>query len=253
MILSRVRTRPAGPPAFGLACGAHVAVEQGEDWHDPAGAGLSKLVLRERLASWWGVRGATEWQRMMDGLLAERGERPNDLALELRWQATVVRTVPPDLAGWRRIVRQAAEDGELSWHAVPMLIEAAERISRYEDRFRADGLLSPHGVVHGVRAYDWGRAANLARCGLRAGYCDRAAAEEAVLRVGELCARHYMSWSDLSAAFALGRLLAGDEDRYEALREAHRALLTEADSPWRTLAWPAHRPEPGGFRQVTRR
>lgn len=230
-MIEELRTRRAhrAEVAFAIACGAQLA---GDD-RDPRG----------RLAERCGVRGPTEWQRTMDGLLVERGTAVNDLAMELRWQATVVRTVPPDLAGWQRIIRQAAEYGQIGAHGVPMLIEAAARISRWEDRFRADGLIPRHGVVHSLRAYDWGRAATVAFLGRRAGYCDRAGAERALLRAGELCARHYMCWADLSSAFGLGQMLSLDGDGdgigedYAEFRQTRVRLLTDASSPWRTTPW----------------
>jgi Protein of unknown function (DUF1266) len=217
--------------AFALACGAQ------------ARQSASETEPRDRLAELYGVRGSVEWQRLMDGLLAERGARRCDLAMELRWQATVVRTVPPDLAGWQRIIRQSAELGKLRAPWVPVLLAAAMRISHYEDRLRADGLVPRHGVVHSLRGYDWGRAVVAARQGERAAYGDQVTTERMVLRAGELCARHYMSWADLSAAFALGALLsfAGrDFDAYYAeVVQTRHWLLTDPESPWRTIPWAA--------------
>lgn len=229
----------SGPVAFALACGAPLAVDQGAVWNDLAG--LTGAEPRARLAELWDVCSPAGWRRTMDGLLAERGTGPNDLAMELRWRATVVRTVPPDLAGWLRIIREAAEYGQIGEHGVPKLLAAATRISRCEDRFRADGLIPPHGVVHSLRAHDWAHAVNVACLGLRAGYCDEAGAERAVRRAGQLCARHYMSWADLSAAFGLGRLLSFDDRdfpvRYADIRDIRRRLLTEDPSPWRVMSW----------------
>jgi hypothetical protein len=126
-----------------------------------------------------------------------------------------------------------------------------DRISAYEDRLRADGMIT--GVVPSVRVYDWGRAVNLARWGLRAGYCDRAAAEQVVLRAGELCAAHYESWADLSAGFALGRLLFFDDEdfptHYVAVGEVHRRLLSDDGSPYLTLPYPIGR-SPSSFPTV---
>lgn len=216
--------------AFALACGAQ------------AGPGLAAPDPRARLAERFGARDAAGWQRLMDGLLVERGARRGDLAMELRWQATVVRTVPPDLAGWQRIVRQAGEHGQVRAHWVPVLLAAADRISRYEDRFRADGLIPQHGVVHSLRGYDWARAVGVAGLGERAGYGDQRTTEGMVVRAGRLCARHYMSWADLSAAYALGSLLsfAGKdfEGYYREVVTTRQRLLTELESPWRALRWP---------------
>lgn len=240
------RSAPStGPVAFGLACGAPLAVGQGVAWNDPAGSGADRSDPRGRLARVWGVRDAAGWRHAVDRLLAERGEGPYEVAMELRWQATVVRTVPPDLAGWQRIVHQSADEGRIARRGVPALLAAATRVSRYEDRFRADGLVPSLGVVHSVRAHDWGRAANLAAWGRRAGFADRAQSEDVLVRVGELCARHYTSWSDLSAAFGLGRVLSFDDEdfpvHYGEVREARRALLTQEGSPWRAMPWPALR------------
>jgi hypothetical protein len=235
-MIEELRTRRAhrAEVAFAMACGAQLS---SSDVPEP----------RARLAELCGVRGPTECLRTMDGLLAERGTGANDLAMELRWQATVVRTVPPDLAGWHRVIRQAAEHGQIGSHAVPLLLPAASRVSRWEDRFRANGLIPRHGVVHSLRAYDWGQAVTVAFLGRQAGYCDRATAERALLRAGELCARHYMSWADLSTAFALGRMVslddAGLDDadldaNYAEIRERRCVLLTDVSGPWRTTPWP---------------
>lgn len=225
----------SGPIAFGLACGAHMAVNQGVAWNDLDGAGFAKLELKANLAEMWGVHDRTDWRRASEAKLAVRTDNLEHLAVELRREAGAT-----DLAGWRKAVDEAARNGRVPLHSAPALVSAADRITGIEDRFRADGLIT--GVVPSVRVYDWGRAVNLARWGLRAGYCDRAEAENVVLRVGELCRSHYRSWADLSAGFALGRLLFFDEEdlpvHYVTVREAHRRLLTEADSPFRTLPWP---------------
>jgi hypothetical protein len=229
----------AGPIAFGLACGAHMAVNQGVAWNDLEGAGFPKLELKANLAEMWGVHDHTDWRRASEAKLSQRTDNLEHVAVELRREAGVT-----DPYAWRQAIETAGQMGRVPLHSVPALIAAAERVSRVEERFRADGLIN--GVVSSVRVYDWGRAVNLARWGLRAGYCDRTEAENVVLRVGELCAAHYGSWADLSAGFALGRLLFFDDEdfpvHYVTVREAHRKLLDEADSPYRTLPWPVRTP-----------
>jgi hypothetical protein len=227
------RTGPTtGPLAFGLACGAHMAVNQGVAWNDLEGAGFAKLELKADLAEMWGVHDHRDWRRASEAKLAQHTDNLEHLAIELRREAGAT--------NWQQTIDQAARMGRVPLHSVRALSAAAERVTRYEDRFRADGLIG--GVVSSVRVYDWGRAVNLARWGLRAGYCNRAEAENVVLRVGELCAAHYTSWADLSAGFALGRLLFFDDEdfpvHYVTVREAHRKLLDEADSPYRTMPWP---------------
>jgi hypothetical protein len=45
-------------------------------------------------------------------------------------------------------------------------------ITRYESRFRADGLLPPNGIVTSVFGYDFGRAVNMARWGFGGRFCE---------------------------------------------------------------------------------
>lgn len=225
-----------GPIAFGLACGAHMAVNQGVAWNDLEGAGFPKLELKANLAEMWGVHSDIDWRRATEAKLAQGTDNLEHIAIEVRREARVT-----DYASWRRAIDQAAQTGRVPLHSVSALVAAAERVNRIEDRFRADGLIAD--IVSSVRVYDWGRAVNLARWGLRADYCDRAQAENVVLRVSELCAGHYASWADLSAGFALGRLLFFDDEdfpvHYVTVREAHRKLLEDANSPYRLLPWPA--------------
>jgi hypothetical protein len=225
-----------GPLAFGLACGAHMAVNQGVAWNDLEGAAFPRMELQAVLAEMWGVRDNTDWRHASEAKLVAQTDNLEHVAVELRRWAGAV-----DYAGWRRAIDEAAKAGRVPLPSVAALVAAADRISRYEERFRADGIIT--GTVSSVRVYDWGRAVNLARWGLRAGYCGRAEAEQVVRRAAELCVSHYGSWADLSAGFALGRLLFFDDEdfpeHYVTVRDAHRTLLSEPDSPYRTLAFPA--------------
>jgi len=234
------RGEPAsGPVAFGLACGAHMAVNQGIAWNDLAGTGFPKMELRENLAEMWGVHDHADWRQVTEAKLAEHTDNLEHVAVDLRRQAGAV-----DYASWRMAIDEAARMGRVRTHSRPALVAAADRITRYEERFRTDGMIT--GIVSSVRVYDWGRAVNLARWGLRAGYCDRTQAEHVVRRAGQLCATHYGSWADLSAGFALGRLLFFDDEdfavHYVTVREAHRKLLDAPESPFRLLPWPARMP-----------
>lgn len=58
----------------------------------------------------------------------------------------------------------------------------------------ADGLLPPDGRVESVYGYDFGRAVNMARWGLNAGYCDAEEAEKCVLTAGHRANQVYPSW-----------------------------------------------------------
>src|SRR6185503_12764397 len=110
-----------------------------------------------------------------------------------------------------------------------------------EERLRADGVLPRDGHVTSVLAYDYGRAVNMARWGLLAGYCDRQTAESCVLKAGELSRRTYTSWASFSAGYVLGRVLRFDDGEFGSYYDdsviGHRVLEHAPTSPWRTLAW----------------
>ena len=112
-------------------------------------------------------------------------------------------------------------------------------ITRYEARFRADGLLPLNGIVNSVLGYDFGRAVNMARWGFGAGFCDARAAESVVLRAGQLTRQYYATWSDFGAGYALGRVLRFDNEEYGHMYDSvlgpHRMLTYDQASPWRHI------------------
>ncbi|MCZ1006558.1 DUF1266 domain-containing protein [Streptomyces lydicus] len=57
------------------------------------------------------------------------------------------------------------------------------RITRYEGRFRADGILAASGRVRSVLAWDYGRTSWMARWGVGARFTDIPEAEEALVHV----------------------------------------------------------------------
>ncbi|MFE7276028.1 DUF1266 domain-containing protein [Streptomyces sp. NPDC057623] len=82
------------------------------------------------------------------------------------------------------------------------------RITRYEARMRADGILGDGQYVTSADAWDLGRASCMARWGLSTRHGTLPEAEAAVIEAGHLAARCYESWQDFSAGFILGRCLA---------------------------------------------
>jgi hypothetical protein len=143
--------------------------------------------------------------------------------------------------GWSRAIERWSRDGDVPEETAGALLELAGRIGRYEERFRADGLLPPGGYVHSVLGYDLGRAVNMARWGREAHFCGQATAERLIIGAGERCRRHYGSWAALSAGYVLGRVLRFDEERfgtwYDSALAAHRVLAEATDGPWQTLPW----------------
>ncbi|MCB5163408.1 DUF1266 domain-containing protein [Streptomyces bambusae] len=253
-----------GPVAFGLACGAHIAVTNGRFWNSLAYHGIGYKLEKQTLKEWWGVTSRADWLSAQERLLdADMVSGVWEFVLGLRRQMARDFAGPVGLDHWREaaahVIRAGAEEA-----AQPVLTPdgvtqgrpraAAEidgqiagvqrligRIARYESRFRADGLLPEQGYVRSAEAWDYGRASGMARWGLAAGYCTLAETESAVLRAGRLVKANYDSWQDFSAAYILGRCLHFDEEQfgkwYASALTTHRALTTDPSSPWLNLPW----------------
>ncbi|MFE6780482.1 DUF1266 domain-containing protein, partial [Streptomyces sp. NPDC057676] len=253
-----------GPVAHGLACGALLSVNNGELWNAMAYHGGGYTAERDRLGEWWGITSRAEWQHTQETLLRAEMTSPIwEFTLGIRRSLALDFAGPVDVDHWRQVAERAL------WHNAA---EAAEpritpdgvtvaqprgdaevrsqvagvrrligRITRYEARFRADGLLADGRFVRSVEAWDYGRASCMARWGLGARYCTLPEAEQAVVRAGRLSQANYRSWTDFSAAYILGRCLHFDEeefgDWYEDMVAAHRMLMSDPGSPWRNLPW----------------
>ncbi|WP_409464090.1 DUF1266 domain-containing protein [Amycolatopsis sp. GA6-003] len=231
-----------GPVAHALACGAHQAVLSAEPWN-VLDARYHDYVAEVRgLRDWWGVADAAGWRAAMDRLLGDSYQlTTGNLVLVLRARSGLAL----DVYGWVELVRQWCADNDAEDQAGP-LVDAVRRIVRYEQRFRADGLLAPDGVVDSIIGWDVARAVELARWGLAVGYCDPLTAELMVLEAGAIARRYHDSWADLSTGYVLGRLLALDREEFgpeydSAARVRHR-LLTDPASPWSNLDFEADGP-----------
>jgi len=135
--------------------------------------------------------------------------------------------------GATRVGARSVAETEARVEGVQRLIG---RITRYEGRLRADGVLDEGRFVGSVDAWDLGRASKMARWGLGARYGTIQEAEAAVVRAGRSAASSYRSWADFSAAYILGRALHFDDEEFghwhTGMVEAHRILMTEPGSPW---------------------
>ncbi|WP_030687750.1 DUF1266 domain-containing protein [Streptomyces sp. NRRL B-1347] len=258
----RIETRRTGAPApgallHGLACGAHLCYANGDAWNtlDWHGAGYSNEVAR--LEEWWGVRDREEWHAVQRRLL-DREVSPWywDFVLGARTAVATGRgAVDPDL--WRQCVevtlrdRVVATSGPDTPHRpgddpeldqfVAALRALVGKVLRYEARFRADGLLPADGRVDTVAAWDIGRASKMARWGRGARYATRAELGSALEEASRAARSAYASWEEFSAGYVLGRCLHFDEEEfgswYTTVLHAHRALTTDPDSPWHTVAF----------------
>lgn len=249
-----------GSVAHGLACGALLCVSNGSFWNAMAWHGTGYPGERTRLREWWGITTREEWQYYLRDLLAcEQHSSVWDFALGLR------RTIARDFGGhvdmgyWRQaaanLIRAksegsivVSEDGVTRTEPRPESeveahVEGVQRligrITRYEARMRADGVLDEHRYVSSVDAWDLGRASKMARWGLGARFGTLSEAESTVIQAGRTASHSYKSWQDFSAGYILGRCLHFDEeefgDWYQDMVEAHRILMSDPGSPWLNL------------------
>jgi Protein of unknown function (DUF1266) len=264
----RLRTLRVGGPlqggvARGLACGALLCVSNGSLWNAMAWHGTGYPGERRRLREWWGITTRAGWQSALRDLLAcESHSSVWDFALQMR------RTIARDFGGhvdvgyWRQAVARViranseksvvvTEDGVTTTGPRPgseteARVEGVQRligrITRYEARMRADGILDENRYVGSLDAWDLGRASKMARWGLGARFGTLEEAESAVIDAGRLAALSYRSWQDFSAGYILGRCLHFDDEEfggwYQDMTEAHRILMSEPGSPWLTIPFP---------------
>jgi hypothetical protein len=194
---------------------------------------------RDSLRESWGIGGPAEWREQVDYLLTGENVGPEtDHLLHLR-RDMIGRYGRCDLPMWRdAIARWAQWKGTTPEEARQYHADAGV-ITRYEARFRADGLLPPGGLVNSVLGYDFGRAVNMARWGFGSTYCDYGTAESIILRAGKLARQYYMTWPDFGAGYALGRVLRFDNEEYGHMYESvlgpHLMLIRDPASPWRNI------------------
>ncbi|MGB3444245.1 MAG: DUF1266 domain-containing protein [Actinophytocola sp.] len=236
-----VVSSPQGPfygaLAHGYACGAHTPVHVSRPWNALDDPVHDYTGNRESLADSWGVTTEEDWSRQVEYLLGGMNVGPEvDVVLNVR-RMVLRQQGHYDLPTWQNAVRKWAR-----WQLrkepaeVDEMVHLAGVVTRYESRFRTDGLLPHDGIVTSVFGYDFGRAVNMARWGFGGRFCDYPTAERIVLRAGELCRQHYTSWADFSAGYALGSVIRFDEEKYghlyAAVRGPHRLLVADRTSPW---------------------
>lgn len=86
-------------------------------------------------------------------------------------------------------------------------------------------------------AFDLGRVANLVRWSGAAGYLQLAEARDASTALGEMAAAAFDSWESYGEHYLSG-LRAYSRSGNRTFEQAISWLLSDAESPWRQLAWP---------------
>ena len=230
-----------GELATALAVGAHMSLNQGVSWNALKDDANSAQKIYGNLKNQWDVNSPAQLRDGIEGLLDdETGDSVADFVLGVREELGA-----PTTAQWRDAVAGNARAQGLPETTIDEMTATIDRVLSYEERFRADGLLPAGGHVRSLLAYDWGRAVNMARWGYKLRWIKEQQAREYVLRAGKQAFGHYASWTDLSAGYALGRVLRFDNDEfdvwYATVLEPHQVLVTDPASPWLTLPWPAGR------------
>ncbi|MCX4640205.1 DUF1266 domain-containing protein [Streptomyces platensis] len=230
-----------GPLAHGLACGTHLAVHNQVLWNDLGDVCGDYLRDVSLLRESWDVVDREGWLEQLTYLLEGRNSPPlPEFALMVRREIALRQPgAHTDPQFWRRMTAANLQERGADEEVLEEAMSLIGQITRYESRFRADGVLPSDGYVTSALGYDFGRAVNFARWGLGARFTDQPEVEKAVIRAGELCREHYSSWEGFSAGYILGRALRFDEESfghmYSSALSPHRILTQDLASPWRNI------------------
>lgn len=188
-----------GALATALACGAHLAVQNEAPWNAIGHVYKDYPADVRLLREGWRITEYDHWRAAVEELLERAGS------------------------------------------AVEAVEKQSDAVSAHLKAMRKDGIWEPDGATGApdVRAWDYGRAVNLARWAAATKLCDVDEARDTVRRAGELAAAAYRDWREFSAGYVLGRLLHFEDSErgtyYRSIRRVHRILTEDPASPWRTL------------------
>ncbi|MEU6163759.1 DUF1266 domain-containing protein [Streptomyces tanashiensis] len=231
-----------GPVAHALALGAHLAVLNGLVWNALGAHYEDYPTDIARLRRPWAVHHRADFRDKLRTLIATRlvGRVP-ETVLGIRRRLVARLGAAPSDGQWAKEVTAVFERDDPYGEDRAEAAEFLRRITHFEGRFRADGLLPPGGRVDTLAAFDHGRAVNVARLALGARYCDPAEARDSVLRVLEAARRTYDSWEAFSLGYLLARLIHFDEGAPEPMYQEsltlHRVLTQDPSSPYRNIPW----------------
>lgn len=215
------RTFRAEPRHWGLAVAAPFALCAGEDWDRLLHKDV--VAVREGIAEAWGIQNRVTMLRQLYSLLSS-GHRESFSEEIAVWSAMDAKQAAAFEKMLRRDARGDAAAAETLWQF---------RRVRANDR----GIRSADFL-----AWDFVRAAMLARAGATAGYLSEAEAEDFHLMIADDLRRHYSSWEELGESFLLGRWYwngqGGDGERSTDLHDRNRQnVLLGVDGAWRAVPW----------------
>ncbi|MGP3933144.1 DUF1266 domain-containing protein [Nonomuraea sp. KM88] len=240
-LLTRYTGPLHGPLAHGLACGGHLAVHNGVIWNEIGDVYTHYEGDVETLRESWGVTDRGGWHTQVTALLEGRNS-PVEPEFLLQVRSDLARQYPGshrDPSMWQQAAAGVLAQKGMGPPGIDAMMQLIGRIARYEDRFRADGILPPDGYVTSALGYDFGRAVNFARWGLSARFAEPFEVEQVVTKAGELTRQVYETWESFSAGYVLGRVLRFDDEAfghmYGSALTPHRILTQDPGSPWRNI------------------
>ncbi|MGD8453372.1 MAG: DUF1266 domain-containing protein [Phycisphaerae bacterium] len=198
------------PQRWALAAGACCAVPHGDRLDCLPRCVFDAQEARTSLAEWWGAHNREGCLRQIDWL---ENEGHNAHFSVLHRQLCGL-----EQDGFETLVQDLSAEAMQQAHFVWVNL----------DEFK-DG----HIV-----AWDLARLIDVVRFGVTAEYLREAESWPLILRVAERIQGAYRSWDELGRNFALGAVywLKGVDSRPD-VAEGVKWLLTQAESPWRQLAW----------------
>ncbi|MGC0314173.1 hypothetical protein QBC98_002651 [Kitasatospora acidiphila] len=229
-----------GPLAHALACGGHLAVHNQVPWNEIGDVYWNYSRDVRLLSQTWGCDTRQQWREQLDHLIRARSSPwAPEFVLRLRRNALAQYSEATDPHWWRALVANTLTTRGYPAGHIQQAVDLVGQITRYEQRFRADGVLPPDGFVTSAVGYDYGRAVNFVRWGVGARFCTPETAEQIIPIAGSLVREHYDSWGEFSAGYMLGRVLRFDEEEfghmYTSALNPHNILTTDPASPWRNL------------------
>lgn len=214
------------PVHWGLAVAAPFSLCSDEPWDRVRDDDMEGV--RRELAASWRIQGRLTMLRAMYNLLTT-GSREEYVREIARWLAMDVK----EAASFERMLRSHARKNADS---ARMLWQFRRVRTNARDITQANFL-----------AWDFVRAAMLARAGATAGYLSEAEAEDFFYMIADELRQQYSSWEELGESFLLAHWFRsapiGNAEREFDLHDRSRqeALL---GGPWRVVPWNLRTPAP---------
>ena len=233
-----------GPVAQGLAMAGPMTAPHHGCWNSLTDNGdLTPGNIRYFLFDVWQISDADDWMDRLNRLVSSAyGDWVAYQAADVRRRARRERDVTMlDDAVWERELRAEAERIEQPEKYADALVESIPGIRAAEDTLRRARLLGADEEVEALDAYDYVRAANLARWGVSIGWGGPELVRNVALATRDAAIEHYSSWRAYGLGMSAGRIVTyPDTYGKEVVTtiEWVRPFLDSIHSPWNHLPFP---------------